>query len=190
MKPELIDLMQEQVRTIYRAATGADVPEFSTSSTEPGSSRDFPLSAFEEVTRRFAQLETLARSDPFVSELVPPFSFTPSLDAFCSEDRIVVELAVPGVDRHDLNVELAGGTIVISGVRRAESSAGHRSHSEIPRGSFYREFRVPVPIEPQPEVVLDRGLLRIELKRVANPQREGGNGHAHDELQTLTEYTA
>jgi HSP20 family molecular chaperone IbpA len=189
MKPELIDVMQEQVRTIYRAATGTDVPEFSSSSPEPRSPNGQTEAAFAELTVRFAQLETLVRSDPFISELVPPFSFTPSLDAFCSEERIVIEVAVPGVDRRDLNVELAGGTIVISGVRRTDSGVGHRSHSEIPRGSFYREFHVPVPIEPKPDVALERGLLRIELKRVANPLGEGGNGHAGDELQTLTEYT-
>lgn len=167
MRAELIDVMQDQVRTIYRALTGTNIPESQPSIPQA----DAPL---EDVTRRFVELETLARTDPFLSELVPPFSFTPSLDAFCNGDQIVVELAVPGVDRNDLNVEVSDGTVVISGFRRAhaESNGKSFSHAEIPRGPFYREFRVPLPVEPDPEVILERGLLRIQLKRLHQTHRQ------------------
>src|SRR5215813_13891727 len=145
MRPELIDVMQNQVRTIYRAVTGAEVPE-------PQPSNASSEAPVEEVTRRFAELETLVRGNPFVSELVPPFSFTPSLDAFCVGDQVVVELAVPGVDRSDLNVELSDGTFIISGLRRTPSASanGSFSHAEIPRGPFYRAFRVPIAVQPDP----------------------------------------
>ncbi len=169
MQPELIDVMQDQVRTIYRALTGTNIPESESSSSQA-------VAPVEEVTRRFAELESLARADPFVSELVPPFSFTPPLDAFQSRDHIVVELAVPGVDRSDLNVEFSDGMLVISGFRRPSTASGERtfSHAEIPRGPFYRAFRVQLPIEPEPDVMLERGVLRILLKRrTPQPESEG-----------------
>ena len=88
MRPELIAVMRDQVRTIHRAVTGADAVL-----AEPSNGEwDAPV---EEVTRRFAELETLVRGDPFASELVPPFSFTPPLDVFSDRDHIIVELAVP-----------------------------------------------------------------------------------------------
>jgi HSP20 family molecular chaperone IbpA len=180
MRTELIDVMQDQVRTIYRAVTGTDVPEPESS----GPPSDTP---FEEVTRRFVELEALARTDPFVSELVPPFSFTPPLDAFCHGDQIVVELAVPGVERDDLHVEIADGMIVISGVRRTQSDNRHKffSHAEIPRGPFYREFHVPVAVHPQPDVTLERGLLRIQLnKALARPTSDdAGSGNSPGDSQ-------
>ena len=167
MRTELIDVMQDQVRTIYRALTGNNIPEIESSAPRP----DAPLA---EITRRFVELETVTRTDPFLSELVPPFSFTPPLDAFYSGDHVVVELAIPGVDRSDLNVEIVDGTVVISGVRRvhADFNGASFSHAEIPRGPFYRAFHVPLPVRPEPDVTLERGLLRIQLKRSSEPQRE------------------
>jgi HSP20 family molecular chaperone IbpA len=160
MQSELIDVMNDQVRMIYRALTGTAIPE----PAPPVGQAEVPL---EQVTSRFVELETLARADPFVAELVPPFSFTPSLDATQSQDQIVVELAVPGVDRSDVNVEISNGMLIVSGLRRphAGSDAQTFSHAEIPRGPFYRAFRVPLPVQPEPDVNLERGLLRIQMKR-------------------------
>jgi HSP20 family protein len=171
MKPELIDVMQHQVQTIYHAVTGTDVPYVTPSNGEW-------VAPLDEVTRRFAELETLVRSDPFASELVPPFSFTPPLDVFTTDDAIVVELAVPGVDEDDLSVEVAGGMVIVSGFRRAPTRPRLFSHAEIPQGPFYRAFRVPLSVEPEPEYVLERGLLRIQLKRKSNDHLEGDQRNA------------
>jgi HSP20 family molecular chaperone IbpA len=171
MKRELIDVMQHQVGTIYHALTGTDVPYVKPSNGE----WDAPL---EEVTRRFAELETLVRGDPFASELVPPFSFTPPLDVFTTGDHIVVELAVPGVDQDDLTVEVTDGMVIVSGVRRAPTGPRLFSHAEIPQGTFYRAFRIPLSVQPEPDCVLERGLLRIQLKRKSNDHQEGDQGNA------------
>jgi HSP20 family molecular chaperone IbpA len=171
MKPELIDVMQHQVQAIYHAVTGTDVPYV----TPSDGGWVAPL---EEVTRRFAELETLVRSDPFASELVPPFSFTPPLDVFTTDDQIVVELAVPGVDEDDVSVEVVDGIVIVSGFRRAPTRPRLFSHAEIPQGPFYRAFRVPLSVHPEPDCVLDRGLLRIQLTRKSNDHHEGDQGNA------------
>ena len=165
MQPELVAVMGDQVRTIYRAVTGSDLPEPSTSESEP----EVP---FDEITRRFVELEAATRTVPFVAERVPPFSFSPPLDVAASTDEIVVELELPGVDRNDVTVDLTGDTLLIAGVRREPPDAGKRtySHAEIPRGPFYRAFHLPFPVQSEPAVDLDRGMLRVRLKRVlANP---------------------
>jgi HSP20 family protein len=170
MRPELIAVMRDQVRTIHRAVTGADAVL-----AEPSNGEwDAPV---EEVTRRFAELETLVRGDPFASELVPPFSFTPPLDVFSNGEHIVVELAVPGVERADLIVEMMDEWVVVSGLRRTPSSPCLFSHAEIPRGPFFRAFRVPVAVQPDPDFDLERGLLRIRLKRTKS-REEGEQKHA------------
>lgn len=160
MQSQLIESMRDQVRTIYRVATGSDMPELQASGAEP----ETPL---EEVTRSFAELEALTRTIPALAERIPPFSFTPALDALVEGDELVVEAVVPGVDREDVAVACDDGTLVISGIRRGHGdiTAASYSHSEIPYGPFSRTFPLPFAISGDPAVDLDRGLLRIRLKR-------------------------
>jgi HSP20 family protein len=168
MHPELIEIMRTRVCTVYRALTGTDMPEPET----PASEVEPPA---EEVTRAFAELEAMARTDPRLAERVPPFSFTPPLDAIVDENELIIEVAVPGIERSDVTVESVSGTLVISGIPRDHRGAavGAYSHAEIPRGPFYRAFRVPFPIQGEPIVDLDHGLLRVRLKSSeAQPQTE------------------
>ena len=161
MHPELIEIMRDQVCTIYRAVTGADLP-----TAEPATSEPEP--SLEEITRSFAELEALARTSPALSERVPPFSFTPPLDVFLDGEDLLIEVAVPGVERSDVTVECADGTLVISGIRRGRHGSQERPYSgEIPYGPFYRALRVPLPMSSEPTVGLDRGLLRVRLMSLA-----------------------
>jgi HSP20 family molecular chaperone IbpA len=159
MNPELIEIMRDQVSNIYRAATGTAMPD-----SEPSASE--PEALLEEVTRSFAELEALARTIPSLAERVPPFSFTPPLDAVVDGDDLVIELAVPGIEDKDVTVECVDGMLVVSGVRRGHRGSDTRtySHGEIPCGTFYRTYRVPFPTHGEPAVDLDRGLVRIRLK--------------------------
>ena len=180
MHPELLEIMRDQVSTIYRAVTGTNLPEWEPSASEP----EAPL---EEVTRSFAELEVLARTIPSLSERVPPFSFIPPLDALVDGEDLVIEVAVPGIERKDVTVECVDGMLVVSGIRRGHGGSDERtySHGEIPCGPFYRTFRVPFPIDGEPAVDLQRGLLRVRLKRSAAKQQTEET--AHSSLQGQTE---
>lgn len=162
MNPELIAMMRDQVYNIYQAATGVAFPELE----PPASQTETPL---EDITRAFAQLEALARTSPALAVRVPPFSFTPPLDVFADGDDVVVELAVPGVERADITVECSDAMLVVSGARRGCTGAEARIYSqgEIPRGPFYRSLPLPYPVEGEPKIELDRGLLRVRLARAA-----------------------
>jgi HSP20 family molecular chaperone IbpA len=121
----------------------------------------------EEVARRFADLEALARTNPTVTERVPPFSFAPPLDAIDDGRELIVELAVAGIDRADVTVEHSGELLVVSGVRSGERAANGRTylHAEIPRGPFHRVIQLPYPSTSEPRVEVDRGLIRIRLSK-------------------------
>lgn len=167
MRADLVEVMQDQVRTIYRAVTGHDIP-----APRPGAEEaERAETSQEEITRRFVALEALARGEPRVAERVPPFSFTPALDTREGSDEVIIELAVPGVDRDDIAVELVEGTLLVTGLRRGCSDAEGWTftHAEIPRGPFYRALPVPFAADEAPAVELDRGLLRIRLRRA--PER-------------------
>ncbi len=167
MRHETIEVMQDRVRTIYRALTGNELPAPDAEET---------AAPQEDITRRFAALEALARGEPRIAARVPPFSFTPAMDAMACADEVVVEMALPGVDRDDVSVEIVDGTLVVTGLRRGPEGPDGVTFTcaEIPRGPFHRTFLVPFPTRESPAVALDRGLLRIRLRRAA--ERDAGPG--------------
>lgn len=183
MHPELIESMHEQVRTIYRIATGADMPEQQASEADAAA----PL---EEVTRSFAELEALTRTIPTLAGRVAPFSFTPALDAFVDGEELVIEAAIPGVAREDIVVERDAEVLVISGIRRRgrRSLTAGVSHAEIPYGPFFRTFHIPIPTRGDPAVDLDHGLVRVRLK-VAPAEKQPEEEKSRRRRQQSTEGT-
>jgi HSP20 family molecular chaperone IbpA len=160
MQAEIIEVMHQQVRAIHRALTGDDLPQTEVPSDPASPSPD----SDEVITRRFAELAAIARSIPSVATRVPPFTFMPEVDVIAGDDAVVLEVAVCGIRREDLSVECVPGALVISGIRRAgHGSEGRLFHAEIARGPFLRMIPLPFPIERDPRVELEHGLLRIYL---------------------------
>ena len=161
MQPSTIELMHDQVRAIYRAMTGEEMPE-----PEAPEEAELPPSV-DEVARRFADLELLARQVPTVVSRVPPFSFEPALDIIGTYNHVLVEVAVPGIKRDDVTVICTGETVVVWGTRGGESAADGRCfhHAEIPRGPFHRVVPLPCSVTKEPRVDVERGLIRIRLDK-------------------------
>lgn len=177
MHPSTIELMRDQVDAIYRALTGAEIPE---PLEEPAGSEI----AADEVARRFATLESLARTIPSVMHRVPPFSFSPPVDAIDRDHDVIVEVAVPGVTEEDITVNCTGDLLVVTGIRRGERTPhGGFMLAEIPRGPFYRLIRLTSPIEGRPEVTFDKGLIIIRLNKqpVPEPVRTVDKSTSEDE---------
>jgi HSP20 family molecular chaperone IbpA len=163
MDPTTVELMLDQVRDIYRALSGDNLPE--ASPTDAGT--EAPPA--EEVIRRFADLEALARALPTVAERVPPFSFSPSLDAFDDEHEVLIEVSVPSMERKDIKLERQGELVIISGFRRRERAMNGRScfHAEIPRGPFHRAVRLPVAKLGEPRIEVNAGLIEIHFPKTS-----------------------
>lgn len=178
MHPELIESMRDQACIIYRAVTGSDISDLQPLTSES----EAPL---EEVTRSFAELEAMTRANPSLAERVPPFSFTPPLDVIIEEEGLLVEVAVPGTERKDISVECENDTLVISGIRRTQRPSERTySHGEIPRGPFYRSVHVPFSVTGEPAVALERGLLRVRLKRSLEEQQTKAAASSGPQQQT------
>jgi HSP20 family protein len=160
MHPATIELMHEQVRTIYRAATGAELGAAAQSTAEQA-----PPDS--EVERRFAELDELARRNRAIGERVPPFSFTPLVDLIDDGSDLRVEIAAPGVEAADIRVEPAERELRISGIRRGESFSNGRMylHAEIPRGPFSRVIPLPCAVDPQAHVDVRSGVIVISLRK-------------------------
>jgi HSP20 family molecular chaperone IbpA len=154
------ELMLDQVRAIYRALSGNDLPDSPVPKGKAPEATD--------VVRRFADLEAVARTLPPVVERVPPFSFSPPLDAVDDEREVTIELAIPGIGRDDFTVECNDSWVVITGFRRGGRASNGRSyfHAEIPRGPFHRVIRLPVSVAGEPRVELNGGVIEIRLSKL------------------------
>jgi HSP20 family molecular chaperone IbpA len=158
--------MEQHVRDIYRALTGGELRDDELMEPAAGEL------SLDEVARRFIALESSVRQIPTIDERVPPFSFSPLLDVIDCEDHIVLELAVPGVARENVEVACSGEFITISGVRGGERGAGDLPylHAEIPRGPFHRVVRVPTAFVAEPRMEIEHGLMRIYLPKAKAPE--------------------
>lgn len=161
MDQSTIELMHEQVRTIFRAATGNELKPTEPPSTPGQAPPD------SEIERHFAQLEALARRYPAIGERVPPFSFTPAVNLIDDGADLLVEIAAPGVEASDVHVESTERELRVSGIRRGESISNSRSylHAEIPRGPFNRVIGLPCAVEPDAHVDVRNGEIVILLRK-------------------------
>jgi len=160
---EILELMHDRVRAIYRAATGRDLPE----GTE-GQATDAAPPPADTLATRFAELERLALSIPSVAERLPVFSFAPPTDVIDTERELIVELAVPGVDRGDVRTELSGQRLVVSGALNGRYKPEAAYYQvEIPRGPFSRVVELPHAVVGEPRIEVDRGLIKIRVSKAA-----------------------
>ena len=80
-------------------------------------------------------------------EVAPVTDWTPRVDTFVKDDKIVVRADVPGVDPKQVDISLEGNVLTIRGERKAqEEKADYR---EVYYGRFERRIRVPNGTEPE-----------------------------------------
>jgi HSP20 family protein len=161
MRGTNLEMMHDHVRAIHRAVTGVDPPEVALPSEGAAAI------TIERVARHFAELEAMARALPPIAERVAPFSFRPPLDVIGTETEVIVELGISGISAGDVDVELSGNVLIVSGARSTGVALDGRIyfHAEMPRGPFRRDVRLPAPTSGQPRVEVDQGVVRIRLTK-------------------------
>ena len=125
-------------------------------------------------------LEKMLAQDPLLKDLLagaPPRrrkagKYQPAADVLELDGEYRVILDVPGVPRHDLDVELDGGRLVIRGRRRATPPEAAKIRStERGQGGFERIFLLPAQTRGDHVVAeLDHGVLTVTV-----PVEAGGS---------------
>ena len=94
-------------------------------------------------------------------------------DVYETPEAWHLAVALPGVRREDLEVELEGDTLRISGRRPAFEREGFRPvRGRLAAGLFERSFLVPEGIAADHvEADLQQGLLRVTLRKPAPERR-------------------
>ncbi|MDR6659034.1 HSP20 family protein [Tardiphaga robiniae] len=86
------------------------------------------------------------------------------------EIRVMAEL--PGLDQKDVNVELANGTLTISGEKKSETEDKGRLFSERYYGRFERRIAVDDVEQDKAAASFKNGLLTITLPKALTAQQK------------------
>lgn len=102
----------------------------------------------------------------------PEGPLMPALNLFKEDSNLVVEMALPGVDKKDLSIETTRDTLTVSGETRLENRQEKDKvfQTELYRGRFRRMISLPSEIVTDKVTAkLDNGILRITMP-MANPE--------------------
>jgi HSP20 family protein len=133
-----------------------------------GSEGPGPLSELGQLNERMRRM----LEQTFGGMLDEPAGWVPAVDIEELEDVYVVEAEVPGVKREDVNIEVSGNELTISGeikVREREGIIRRRTRRV---GEF--EFRVVLPNEVNAEGIdakLNDGVLTVRIPKAERAQR-------------------
>ena len=97
-------------------------------------------------------------------------SFTPAVDVYEDEHKLVLSIEAPGVKQADLDVQVEKNTLTVRGERKFEKDQKEQNFHRIERryGSFYRSFSLPSTVDAENiHASYDAGVLRLELAKKA-----------------------
>ena len=106
--------------------------------------------------RTFGTLEVLANSR---QTNYPPYNIRK-----VSDEKYTIELAIAGFDEEDIDVEVQGETLTISGKRPNEASEG-LLHQGLAARNFVRKFVISDDMEVK-GAALSNGMLYIGMERL------------------------
>jgi HSP20 family protein len=113
------------------------------------------------------------------SEMTRPTAsgtWMPSMDVFETEDKIVAEIELPGIDPDRVDVSVEDSTLTVSGSREFTSEVKDENVHRLERryGAFTRAITLPQTADTEKvEARFDKGVLRVEVPKVerAKPKR-------------------
>jgi len=93
----------------------------------------------------------------------------PSVDVRETEDALLVEAELPGIDKKDVKLDVKDGVLTISGERHYEKDVKEENVHRIERsyGSFSRSFSLPRNIDTEKvEANMKDGVLKVRLPKL------------------------
>lgn len=99
---------------------------------------------------------------------------TPSVDVTESDSEIEIRMDAPGIKPEDIDIQLQGNLLMISGARRVEQEEQGKTYHRVERtmGSFARSVTLPCTVrEEQVDAQYQDGVLTIKLPKPEESKR-------------------
>lgn len=123
-------------------------------------------------TTPFGIRSPISAMTPF--ELVAAGGWVPAIESFEKEGRLVFRAELPGIRAEDVQVEIIGNDLMISGERLHEEreTEGGSFYSERQYGCFERRVPLPEGCDPESvEATFDEGVLTVSLAAPSAKQK-------------------
>jgi HSP20 family protein len=132
-----------------------------------------PLAELEQVTERMRRmLEQTFGGFSWPSALTERAAWSPLVDIEETDDAYVVEAELPGVNREDVDVELVGNELAITGEIKERERKGTIRRKTRRTGRF--DYRVSLPDQVDAENIdaaLEHGVLTLRVPKSERAQR-------------------
>ncbi|HWG64341.1 MAG TPA: Hsp20/alpha crystallin family protein [Streptosporangiaceae bacterium] len=127
-----------------------------------------PSTEFEDIYNRMGQLMNLAFSDLGLTTSAADMPWTPMADVSETDDAYMIGVELPGVNKDDIDIQMQGSELVISGEVKdtSEGDTGRRRRSSRRMGRF--EYRTYLPTDINAEGVaanLQDGVLTVTVPK-------------------------
>lgn len=100
------------------------------------------------------------------------FMLSPKVDVAQTDNGWEITAELPGVDQKDIDLQLDGDMLTISGEKRDEKKDEKNRFVERSYGSFTRSFQLPFTPDPGKVTAdCDRGILTIKVPKSAEQNR-------------------
>jgi HSP20 family protein len=137
----------------------------------PARQQRSPLAELDQLGERMRQMLEQTFGD-FAPALTETAGWSPAVDLEEQDDAYVVEAELPGVKRGDVNIELVGSELAITGEIKEKKRQGVLRRRTRRVGRF--EFRVTLPDQVDPENIeanLSDGVLTVRVPKAERAQR-------------------
>jgi HSP20 family protein len=132
-----------------------------------------PLSELEQVNERLRRILDQTFGDFGLSSLVSEVaSWSPPVDVEETDDAYVLEAELPGVKREDVDIEVAGNELAISGEIKEKERKGVLRRRTRRTGRY--EYRVSLPDQVEGDKIdadLNDGVLSVRVPKSQRQQR-------------------
>jgi HSP20 family protein len=116
----------------------------------------------DEMNDLFSRFWTSA-SEPFgLAE------WSPALDVSETDEAVLVNVEIPGIDPKDLDISVVGDTLTIRGEKTDETEQSGRNYHRVERryGSFTRSLTLPASVDADNvTATVKQGVLEVRLPK-------------------------
>jgi HSP20 family protein len=134
-----------------------------------------PLSELEQVTQRMRRMldQTFGGfgwPSPLLTEAA---GWSPLVDIEEQDDAYVLEAELPGVKREDVNIEVVGNELAITGEIKERERKGAMRRRARRTGHFEYRVRLPDQVDAAKiDASLDQGVLSVRVPKAERAKRQ------------------
>jgi HSP20 family protein len=131
-----------------------------------------PLSELEQVSERMRRFLDQTFGGDWSSFLREADGWSPFVDIEETDDAYVLEAEVPGVKREDVNIEVVGNELAITGELKERERAGILRRRTRRTGRFAYRVSLPDQVDSdQVDANLKDGVLTVRVPKAQRAQR-------------------